>query len=171
MNNPKQLASFCLQLMPGQIVFTSAGDREHLLEIAKISRSKSFGYKAWMFINAQGEVATVTDLHSSPSQLMEELESACARICGKNTDIFNPLVGQEAEAALHEALDSFNMESGEYTECQVQGLYTNERDGFTAFDNTTGDCWVEDFDTELQAVAYLVYDLSTSEELMKMLQS
>lgn len=86
--------------MPGQIVFTSAGDREHLHEIAKVSRSRSFGYKAWMFINARGEVATVTDLHSSPSQLMEELEKACARICGENTDICNPLVGQEAEAAL-----------------------------------------------------------------------
>lgn len=170
MNTPRQLASFCLQLMPGQIVYTSTGDKEHLLELAKITRSNTFGFKAWTFINAQGEVATVVDLHSTPSQVMAELERECARICGENTDIFNPLVGVEAKAALQEALDSYTFE-GDYASCQVQGLYTNEKDRFTAFDNTTGDCWVEDFDTELQAVAYLIYDLSTSEDLMRMLEA
>lgn len=157
-------------MMPGQIVYTSTGDRENLLDIAKICRSKSFGYKAWMFINARGEMATVTDLHTAHEELISTLETACARICGENLDIYSPLIGREAEAALKEALDSYTTDSG-YEKCQVMGLYTNEHDGFTAYDNTTGDCWVEDFDTELQAAAYLIYNYSTSEELMRLVNA
>lgn len=38
---------------------------------------------------------------------------------------------------------------------RVKGYFTNELARFTAFDNTTGDCFVEDFKTAERAVKWL----------------
>lgn len=151
-------------MMPGQSIFISDGNKENLKSITKVTYSKPFEYCLWTFINAKGETALVSGpLYSS--EVYNRLMEVCVSLCNEKVEVYSPLMNQEAKAALQEALDSYSFESG-YSECMVIGYYPNENGTFTAFDNTTADCWVEDFNSELQAVAYLLSDYTTSEQLI-----
>lgn len=62
------------------------------------------------------------------------------------------LKGEEAQKVCNEILNSDN-----YQECHLgaQG-YWKEHDKYVAFDNTTGDCWMEEFTIEREARKFMV---------------
>ena len=67
-------------------------------------------------------------------------------------------IGKEAQELIGPILESVDKE-GRYPlnegDC---GYYKNANGIYTAWDNTTGDCWVEDFKTKQAAIKWLDYD-------------
>ena len=68
------------------------------------------------------------------------------------------VTGKQAEQTVKEILDN---EVDDSLNCfypkhvGVGGYYKNELGTWTAFDNSDGDCWVEDFDTRKAAKEWL----------------
>lgn len=64
--------------------------------------------------------------------------------------------GEKAKQVLNETLAMYDNDKEQYTRnTGTKGYFKNEIGTYTAFDNTTGDCWVEDFDTEKQAKNFI----------------
>lgn len=62
------------------------------------------------------------------------------------------LTGAEARLVLHELL---KMNAEEWKENhRKKGMYVGDLD-YIAFDNTGGECWVEEFETKAEAVEWL----------------
>lgn len=53
------------------------------------------------------------------------------------------LTNDAAREAIDQILESFN-KTGKYGDGPNVAGYFHDANGFTAFDNTTGDCWTED---------------------------
>ena len=68
------------------------------------------------------------------------------------------LTGREAEASLNKILEGHEeLEGGcDYPAPYLSGYFQNKGSShaWTAFDNTTGDCWCEDFPTKAEAKEY-----------------
>jgi hypothetical protein len=60
------------------------------------------------------------------------------------------LTGEKAKSTVSSILNRASDYGGDYPGPRVSGYY-REGKGWTAFDNTTGNCWVEDFKTEKSA--------------------
>lgn len=71
--------------------------------------------------------------------------------------IITHLVGKEAKQYVTETLDSHTNNSKKYhhpSGLYLKGYYWDE-DVWVAFDNTTNDCWVEEFDREKDCIEWL----------------
>lgn len=62
------------------------------------------------------------------------------------------ITGKKAEITVSKILDSWCGSS--YSEPHIAGYFRNQHNGYTAFDNTTGNCWMEDFRTQAEAIAW-----------------
>lgn len=61
--------------------------------------------------------------------------------------------GQQAKDIVAEILGSYDKELERYPEhVGDQGYFKNELGSWTAWDNMTGDCWVEDFPTRRDCI-------------------
>ena len=66
--------------------------------------------------------------------------------------------GKEALELVGQILESLN-EKGRYPlHSGDMGYYKNADGNWTAWDNSTADCWVEDFKTKQAAIKWLDYD-------------
>lgn len=164
MFTPEQLAGICLSMLPDSIIYVTTGRERDIPEAARIQRKLSFGIDTWTFISAQGKSVIVT---ARPGQDKEDtltfLTSACFRIPARPVKIFEPLQGETAMLACSEALDSYEEGKG-FTMNRTMGLYPLASGSWEAFDNTAGECRIENFDSEMKAAIYLMYDFETAEK-------
>lgn len=66
------------------------------------------------------------------------------------------LTGSDAQHVLIEILDNYKDGDQAYnTHVGSTGYYKNELGGFTAFDNTDGNCWTEDFRSVKAAINWI----------------
>lgn len=98
----------------------------------------------------------------SEEEKLETLNYACNLIPGVPVRIGSFIQGQDALNACRKALLSETM--GRYPEATVSGFYFTI-DRYIAFDNTSEDCFIEEFYIEREAVAYLFFDCETADSL------
>lgn len=149
-------------MLPDSIIYVTTGHEKDIPEAARIQHQVYFGLDTWTFISAQGDSVIVT---ARPGQKREDtltfLTSACFHIPARPVRIIEPLQGETAMQACSQALDSYEEGKG-YTMNRTTGIYQLETGSWEAFDNTRGECLVEDFETEMEAAVYLMYGFETA---------
>lgn len=68
----------------------------------------------------------------------------------------NILIGETAEQVVFEILQSNNSQNGNYpAHTGAKGYYKDDDGVYVAFDNSTNDCWIEEFNTRKEALKWL----------------
>lgn len=65
--------------------------------------------------------------------------------------------GLGAQELCHEILEGEALDGRYPLHVGDCGVFPNDVGSWTAFDNTSGDCWVEDFKTEREAIEWLIF--------------
>lgn len=163
MISTRELAAVCLAMEQETTLYAAPDDPKKAGFITKITRTRSMGFDLWVFINAEGKATTVVCPSSfSEKERIEALTFACNIIPGVSVKIGTFIQRDEAMNACRKALLSETY--GRYPEATVAGFYF-AIDRFIAFDNTTEDCFIEEYATEREAIAYLFFDCETADSL------
>jgi len=72
------------------------------------------------------------------------------------------LTGEHAKTTLA-AIQATETHIGEFDRPFVAGYFDNPEGGYIAFDNTTGNCWIEDVDEREKAELWAKGEISTDE--------
>ena len=64
------------------------------------------------------------------------------------------LIGNKAKEKFSRLINAKSIRYGDPDKDYIKGLFQKDNK-WVAFDNTTGDCWTEEFNTKKQAMKYL----------------
>ena len=129
---------------------TASSINEEIKDIIMSSYTQDELFQALLFSDVLEEVLSPIDVQALEDRSTEiKIRDAYFDYCNGKTDI----VDMDKNSA-HELLDRFGEDLIGPDDAGLF-LIDEEDDMFTAIDNTTGDCWTENFPSRALAVAYL----------------